>query len=77
MANKNKLIRLIGYGCIATSIALLSGCEGKFASLSNQELAEKAEACKNNDKPSPGAAVACGNILKECSRRRKDGNYAC
>lgn len=76
-ATKSKLVQLIGHGCIVASLTLLSACEGKFSNLSNQDLAEKAERCKNNDKPSPGAAVACGNILKECSRRRKEGNYAC
>lgn len=59
------------------TICLVSGCEGKMAKMSNQELAEKRDECVRSNPTSPGKVTACENIRKECEKRRKNGVYAC
>jgi hypothetical protein len=62
--------------CVA-GLSLLSGCEGKWQKMSNQELVQKNDECVRKNPTSPGRVTACENIKKECTRRRENGNYAC
>ena len=58
-------------------ILSLSACERELT-ISDKELVERASECHADDNMTPGAAVACGNYLKECTRRgKKTGNYLC
>jgi len=52
-----------------TLFALVGGCgDSKFAKLSDSELQERFSACKSSNM-SPGAAITCDNIKRECERR--------
>lgn len=67
---------------IATSVCSLilvfglAACEQSLK-ISDKELVERVAEC-HSDTLTPGAAVSCGNYLKECARRgKKTGNYLC
>jgi hypothetical protein len=38
-------------------------------------LIEQNEKCNDNQNPSPGAAISCGNIQRECARRSREKGY--
>lgn len=57
--------------------ALLVGCGSKLADISDNELADEMHACRTDQDPSPGRAIACDNYKRECSRRRKEGKFVC
>ncbi len=61
------------------SITLLSACgDSKFAEISQSELQNRYYECENADSLSPGAAITCDNIRRECERRAKDkGRKVC
>ena len=64
---------LLGVGVLATNV--LTGCsEGKFSHLSNSELQEKFDKCQRAENLTPGGAVICGNIRRECDTREKKNN---
>ena len=62
---------------LAFGLLLLFACEGKFSKLSDAELQQKIFDCNATLEPSPGKAVSCGNFMKECERRRKEGRFVC
>ena len=59
------------------TIGLLSGCGSKLADVSDNELADQMHACRTDQDPSPGRAIACDNYKRECDRRRKEGRFVC
>lgn len=62
---------------VALSVFVVSACESKFAALSDNDLQDKIFECNANLEPSPGKAVSCGNLMKECERRREEGRFVC
>lgn len=63
----------------ATTSLMLLGCgESKFADIPMSELQERYYRCENNSDMSPGAAITCDNIRRECERRAKEkGRKVC
>lgn len=61
------------------TIIFLSACgESKFADLSQSELQNRYSECENASSLSPGAAITCDNIRRECEKRAKDkGRKVC
>lgn len=64
---------------LAGSIALLAmaGCDNKFASIPDEELADKMYECRTVNDQSPGMAIKCDNVERECKRRREEGRFVC
>ena len=60
-------------------LMILSGCgDSKFADLSSSELQDRYHRCENSDSLSPGAAITCDNIRRECENRADDmGRKVC
>ena len=59
-------------------VLILAGCTGgssNLAQLSTYELIEQNEWCESTENPSPGAAISCTNIVKECKRRSSTRGY--
>jgi len=51
---------------------LLAGCgDSKYKNLSNNELQEKFSRCENASGLSPGGAIICDNVYRECEDRAK------
>jgi len=51
---------------------LLTGCgDNKYKGLSNSELQEKFSRCENASGLSPGGAIICDNVYRECEDRAK------
>lgn len=51
---------------------LLTGCgDSKYKDLSNSELQEKFSRCENASGLSPGGAIICDNVYRECKDRAK------
>ena len=62
------------------SLALIGSCGNgsKIASLSTSQLYQKAIECRLLREPSPGIAISCRNIERECRRRSdKQGIEVC
>ena len=61
------------------SILFLGSCgDSKFADLPQSELQDRYRECESADSLSPGAAITCDNIRRECDRRAKDkGRRVC
>lgn len=61
------------------SVILLSACgDSKFADLSGTELQDRYHRCENADSLSPGGAITCDNIRRECERRAEEiGRKVC
>lgn len=59
-------------------ILLISACStgGKLGKQSNQELMQKYQVCSESE-PTGTYAITCGNIVKECKRRKGNDNNAC
>ena len=55
----------------------LSGCENKFASIPDNELADSMYECRTVQDQAPGMAIRCDNVRRECERRRDEGRYVC
>ena len=61
-----------------STIALMSCGESKFADLSSSELQDRYYECENSSSMSPGAAITCDNIRRECDSRADDkGRKVC
>ena len=67
-----KKLMILVMGC-----GLLSACENKMGSIPDDELADIMHECRSVNEQSPGMAIKCDNIARECSNRREDGNYVC
>ena len=51
---------------------LLTGCgDSKYKNLSDDVLQEKFSRCENASGLSPGGAIICDNVYKECDDRAK------
>lgn len=64
---------------IATFGLLLAACgDSKFADMPQSELQDRYYECENSSNMSPGAAITCDNIRRECDNRAKDkGRKVC
>lgn len=60
-------------------ITALSACgDSKFADIPQSELQNRYSECENASSLSPGGAITCDNIRRECERRAKDkGRKVC
>jgi hypothetical protein len=60
-------------------LSLLAGCgDSKFADLSSSELQDRYYDCEQSSNMSPGAAITCDNIRRECERRADEkGRKVC
>ena len=62
----------------AAALLALSGCGNKkFEGIADDELADAMHECRMADNQSPGMAIRCDNIERECQRRREEGRYVC
>ena len=57
------------------AILALSGCNQPFADMPDNELADKVYECTASTDQSPGFAIRCDNLTRECSRRRDEGAF--
>ena len=62
---------------LAITITALAGCDNKFATVPDDELADSMYSCRTEQDQSPGMAIRCDNVIRECKRRRDDGRYVC
>ncbi len=59
-------------------LTLISCGDSKFAELSDSELQDRYYQCENASSLSPGAAITCDNIRRECERRADEkGRKVC
>ncbi|MAR92263.1 MAG: hypothetical protein CML06_15510 [Pseudomonadales bacterium] len=61
------------------AMMLLSACgDSKFADMPQAELQDRYYECENASSLSPGAAITCDNIRRECDRRADElGRKVC
>lgn len=58
---------------ISGALFALSGCgDSPYAKYSNSELQDAYSDCENRDSMSPGAAITCDNVRRECDSRAKE-----
>ncbi|MCG8670329.1 MAG: hypothetical protein MI867_13000 [Pseudomonadales bacterium] len=64
---------------IFTAAITLFACGGgPYADYSQSELQDAYSDCENRDSMSPGAAITCDNIRRECDSRAKEkGRKVC
>ncbi len=62
--------------CMAV-IVLVTGCSNKLEAIADNELADTMHECRVTDSQSPGMAIRCDNIERECARRREEGRFVC
>ncbi len=55
----------------------LAGCSNKLAEVSDEDLADTMYECRSSQDQSPGMAIRCDNITRECKRRRDEGRFVC
>lgn len=70
-------LRPIIYPLMLATAVILSGCESKWESMPDDELAAKNSECYNISDPAPAMIQVCKNYKRECERRRSQGIYAC
>ncbi len=58
-------------------IPLLFACSNKLASVSDEDLADNMYECRTALDQSPGMAIRCDNVTRECKRRRDEGRFVC
>lgn len=64
--------------CLLSAVVLSACGESKFADLSGSELQDRYRECENASSLSPGAAISCDNIRRECENRADDaGRRVC
>ena len=77
------MISKLKHNLIALSILgllpLMVSCgNSQFADYSQSELQDAYSDCENRDSMSPGAAITCDNIRRECKDRAKEkGRKVC
>ena len=59
------------------ALILLSGCSNKLEGIADDELADTMHECRAAVDQSPGMAIKCDNIARECARRREEGRFVC
>ncbi|MCG8313189.1 MAG: hypothetical protein MI976_08235 [Pseudomonadales bacterium] len=64
---------------MAGLLPLIMSCgDSQFANYSQSELQDAYSDCENRDSMSPGAAITCDNIRRECDDRAKEkGRKVC
>lgn len=64
---------------ILSAVVTLPACsDGPYAKYSQSELQDAYSDCENRDSMSPGAAITCDNIRRECDSRAKEkGRKVC
>lgn len=64
---------------ISGALITLAGCgDSPYAKYSNSELQDSYTSCENRESMSPGAAITCDNIRRECDNRAKEkGRKVC
>ena len=63
---------------LTLSLVLLGCGDSKFADLSSSELQDRYSQCEKADSLSPGGAITCDNIRRECDKRADDkGRTVC
>ena len=62
---------------IAACLLSAAGCSNKFESIPDEELADSMYECRTSSNQSPGMAIRCDNVERECERRRDDGRFVC
>ena len=69
MVKAKFLVGLVALICV--------GCSSPFEEMPDNELADKVYACSASTDQSPGFAIRCDNLRRECQRRRDEGKYVC
>ena len=69
--------RIPGLLVVLAGLLGLAGCEGKLASLPDNELQDRMYECDTTLDQSPGMAISCDNYRRECGRRREEGRFVC
>lgn len=59
------------------SCLLVSACESPLADMPDDQLADQMYACTVSNEQTPGFAIQCDNLSRECGRRRDEGRYVC
>jgi hypothetical protein len=62
---------------VSISLMMLGACSNKFESIPDDELADKMYECRTVTDQSPGMAIKCDNVVRECKRRRDAGRFVC
>ena len=62
---------------VVASTVFVAGCDNKMSGLSDEDLADSMHDCGVNQNQSPGMAIKCDNIERECKRRRDEGRFVC
>jgi hypothetical protein len=60
--------------CLLLSTACSNGAKN-ISALKDVDLIHQNERCADNHNPSPGAAISCGNITRECKRRTSEKGF--
>ncbi len=65
--------------CVALTTLLIFSvaCGSAMEDVSDSHLKEQANECARGGEMSPGMAIQCGNVEKECKLRRKSGRFIC
>jgi|GEM_PF-2185600 len=63
--------------CLTTLLLLSVACGSAMEDVSDSHLKEQANECARGGEMSPGMAIQCGNVEKECKLRRASGRYLC
>ena len=58
-------------------VLLLGACTNKLESIPDEDLADTMHECRAESNQSPGMAIRCDNIARECARRREEGRFVC
>ena len=59
------------------SCLIVSACESPLKDLPDNDLADQMYACTVSNEQTPGFAIRCDNLTRECERRRDEGRYVC
>jgi hypothetical protein len=71
----NSLLKQKLFTILVVVLTAAPGCgEGPYAEYSVSDLQEMYNDCETRDSMSPGAAITCDNISRECDRRAKARN---
>lgn len=62
---------------LIASAIVLTGCDNKWTTMPDDELASKSTECMAETDPSTARIQVCKNIERECARRRSNNNYTC
>ena len=62
---------------LVAALIASNGCSNDMAEIPDTELADSMYECRQTVDHSPGGAIRCDNIARECERRRNEGRYVC